>query len=160
VSATIALSLLVAGCAAGGSAKPPRITVLTGAASSTQAVPIAPGQPIVHLAAFRSPGGTITCTITSRAALCTVEHPKWVSDSPCPTAAQQALAISRNGRAQIQCGAAAPRSRGGAALKALPYGTVAQADGFACESYTGGVQCGEQAGGHGFFISRPYRRLF
>lgn len=164
------LAALIAGC--GGSARPARggsarharggsapASVLVGTTSSNAAVPIAPGQPQVQVTSFRSPGATITCQISSRSARCAVARPAWAPASPCPAAARQVLAVSRSGRVQFECGAAA-LPHASVTVKALPYGTVTVADGFACESYTGGVQCGERAGGQGFFISKPYRRLF
>jgi hypothetical protein len=155
----IALAMLVDGCGAARRANPPPASVVVATGTSTAAVAVAPGQPVVHVAAFRSPGATIACLLSSRAVRCAVAHPAWAPATPCPSAAEQVLALSRGGRPQLQCGApGAPALT--PALKALPYGTVTLADGFACESYVGGVQCGQQGGGHGFFISRPYRRLF
>jgi len=127
--------------------------------SSSAAVPIAPGQPQVQVSSFRSPGATVTCQISAESARCAVARPAWAAAGPCPASPWQVLAVTRGGRVRYQCGAAGPPGAS-PAVKALPYGTVTIADGFACESYIGGVQCGLRAGGQGFFISKPYRRLF
>lgn len=123
------------------------------------AVTIAAGQPYVAIASFRSPHDQIACAIDATAVRCAISHPQWAGRSPCPTAATQVVMLGRHGPGQFDCaGGGAPR--GGAAVKALPYDTVAATDGFACESYPGGVQCGTDDNAHGFFISPPLLRLF
>jgi hypothetical protein len=124
-----------------------------------QAVTIASGQPYVAIAAFRSPHGKIVCSIDAEDARCAISRPSWAVRSPCSARPTQVLILGRRGPAGFDCARAGAPGHDPAA-KALPYGTVATADGFLCESDQGGVQCGTGHNGHGFFISPPLVRLF
>jgi hypothetical protein len=126
--------------------------------TGTHAVTIDAGQPYLWLDAFRTPHGSIACVISPTGARCAIAHPQWAATrSTCPSATTQVLLLPPAGKPRFDCSPGAAPTR---PAKALPYGTVALASGFACQCYTGGVQCGTEAGRHGFFISPPLVRLF
>jgi len=170
VVTVVALATL-AGCGSGGGKKnagesfatAPSTTFAAGApgsvATAPTTTPAASRQPDLSLNSFKAPSGNIGCHLESGLARCDIrEH----SFAPPPKPAN--CDLDWGSAVQVSGGPSGFVCAGDTvfdpAATALAYGQRARQGSVVCESAEVGLTCTEEAGGHGFFLSRERYRLF
>ena len=185
----LGVGLLVAACAAGGSAGTSTTTPTPAAGSAPASVkgpPIGP-RPIdirtaLDVAAFVTPTGQIVCMLGADGVRCDyfAEDKTWVAPRPgnCDIDWGSSLTVDRTAgtscvgdsivaKAALDSGLDSWRkttdptvSWDGMTLVTLPEGAMLVVGTFRCDSADAGVTCQNDSTGHGFFMSRSSIRIF
>jgi hypothetical protein len=128
-------------------------TVTTAATSTTRG-------PDLTLTSFQSPSSNIGCEVNASATRCDIKERSWApppKPANCDLDWGQGIEISGTDNPSFVCA-------GDTALDpsatVLGYGQRTRQGSIVCDSEQAGVTCTNEAGGHGFFLSRDSYRIF
>ena len=173
--ALVAVTALVA-CSGSGSGKKAAPTTTTtavettvgagapkattgGGTASSEATTTTRG-PELALTSFRTPSGNIGCMLSSGGVRCDIGQSTY-TPSPKPPACQLdwggALEVTDQGPGHFICHGDTVTDP---SAPALAYGARARQGSVVCVSEQAGITCTNEAGGHGFFISRDSYKIF
>jgi len=174
------VAALLAGCSSGGGtqrtavtatpataapeptvgAGAPRQAAPGGATITVPAVTSTTRGPDLGLTSFRSPSSNIGCEVDASATRCDIKERSWApppKPAGCDLDWGQGIEISGTETPGFVCAGDTALDPSAAVLN---YGQRTRQGSIVCESQPAGVTCTNEAGGHGFFLSRDSYRIF
>jgi hypothetical protein len=137
----------------------PKAATSGGTTVTTAATPTTRG-PDLRLTSFQSPSNNIGCEVDASATRCDIKERSWApppKPANCDLDWGQGIEISGTDTPSFVC---AGDTALDPAASVLGYGQRTRQGSIVCDSEQAGVTCTNEAGGHGFFLSRDGYRIF